>query len=172
MTAPSAWTIQAVMAIANATIERMAREGTLDTDEAALMEALREGGADVDGLLVRLLRAMVEARVNSDALEKRITDMETRQQRFNRQYEEYRAAAYSILDALGLTKWRNAEFSVSVSAGKPGVIVTDEAALPDRFVRVVRSPDKAAIKAALEQGEVVDGAELQNSIPTMTVRTK
>lgn len=172
MTAPSAWTIQAVMAIANATLERMAREGTIDTDEAALMEALREGGADVDGLLVRLLRARSEADANGEAVAVRIVDLSNRKRRFDRQAEEYRAAAYSILDALGLTKWRNAEFSVSVSPGRPGVIVTDETALPDRFVRVVRQPDKAAIKAALEQGEVVEGAQLSNGLPQMRILTK
>ena len=172
MTAPSAWTIQAVMSIANATLERMAQDGTLDTDEAALMDAMRDGGADVDGLLVRLLRAMVEARVNSEALEKRITDMETRQQRFNRQYEEYRAAAYSILDALGLTKWRNAEFSVSVSAGRPGGVITDESALPPKYFRPRVEIDRTEIRRALEAGEVVPGAEMANGIPTMTVRTK
>lgn len=172
MSAPSSWTIQAVMAIANATLERMAQDGTLDTDEAALMEALREGGADVDGLLVRLLRARGEAKANAEAVDQRMADLVARGRRFERQAEEYRAAAYSILDALGLTKWRNAEFSVSVSPGRPGVIVTDEAALPDRFVRVVRQPDKNAIKAALEQGEVVEGAELSNGLPQMRILTK
>ena len=172
MTAPSAWTIQAVMAIANATLERMAQDGTLDTDEAALMEALREGGADVHELLVRLLRARGEADANMKAIADRMEAMRGRVERFHRQAEEYRAAAYSILDALGLTKWRNAEFSASVSPGRPGVIVTDEAALPDRFVRVVRQPDKAAIKAALEQGEVVEGAELSNGLPQMRILTK
>ena len=172
MTAPSAWTIQAVMAIANATLERMAQDGTLDTDEAALMEALREGGADVDGLLVRLLRAIGEARANEDAISQRVDALQAREARFVRQREEYRAAAFAILDAIGLTKWRSAEFSASVSPGRPGVIVTDEAALPDRFVRVVRQPDKAAIKAALEQGEVVEGAELSNGLPQMRILTK
>ena len=172
MTAPSAWTIQAVMAIANATLERMAQDGTLDTDEAALMEALRDGGADVDGLLVRLLRARGEAKANAEAVDQRMADLVARGRRFERQAEEYRAAAYSILDALGLTKWRNAEFSVSVSAGRPGVVITDESALPPKYFRPRVEIDRTEIRRALEAGEVVPGAEMANGIPTMTVRTK
>lgn len=172
MSAPSGFVIQQVMAIAHATLERMAQDGTLDTDEAALMEALREDGADVEGLLVRLLRAMGEAKANAEAVDQRMAALVARGRRFERQAENYRAASYAILDALGLTKWRHAEFSVSVSPGRPGVIVTDEAALPDRFVRVTRSPDKAAIKAALEQGEVIEGAELSNGLPQMRILTK
>lgn len=172
MTAPSAWTIQAVMAIANAVLLRMAQDGTLDTDEAALMDALRDGGADVDGLLVRLLRARGEALANEEAIKQRIDDLQTRKARFARQAEEYRAAANSILEVLGLTKWRSAEFTVSVAAGRPGVILTDETALPDRFVRIERKADKTAIKAALEAGEIVPGAELANGIPTMRVLSK
>lgn len=172
MTAPSAWTIQSVMSIAQATLARMEQDGTLDTDEAALMEALRDGGADVDGLLARLLRAADEAKANVAATGERIKDLDARHARFVRQNTEYRAAAYSILDALGLTKWRSAEFSVSVSSGRLGVVITDAAAIPLEFCKTVVTPDKGHIKEALEQGEVIPGAELSNGIPTMTVRTK
>ena len=91
---------------------------------------------------------------------------------FARQAENYRAATTPFLDALGLTKWRHAEFSVSVSAARPGVVITDEAALPDQAWRVERKIDKAKLRELLEAGEVVPGAELANGIPTMTVRTK
>lgn len=160
------------MSIASATLARMERDGTLDTDEAALMEALRDAGADVDGLLVRLLRARGEAVANDDALAARIVDLSNRRRRFERQAEEYLAAVNAILDSLGLTKWRNAEFTVSVSAGRPGVVVTDVDALPAEYVRVTKSPDKAAIKAAMEQGEVINGAEWQNPTPTLRILTK
>ena len=172
MTAPSAWTIQAVMAIANATLERMAKDGTLDTDEAALMEALRDAGADVDGLLVRLCRAGDEAKANRVAVDQRINALHARYDRYQRQLDEYRAAVNAILDSLGLSKWRHAEFTVSVSAGRPGVVVTDVDALPAEYVRVTKSPDKAAIKAAMEQGEVINGAEWQNPRPTLRIMTK
>ena len=172
MTAPSAWTLQQVMSIAQATLARMEQDGTLDTDEAALMDALRQEVPEIDDVLVRLLRAMGEARANAVAVGERVKSLEDREARYVRQAEAYRAAVYAIFDALGMTKWKHAEFTASVTPGRPGVVITDEAALPDAFVRVERKPDKTAIKAALEQGQVIPGAELSNGLPTLTVRTK
>jgi len=172
VTAPSAWTLQQVMSIAQATLARMEADGTLDTDEAALMDVLRQEVPEVDDVLLRLLRAMGEARDNAESIDIRMGFLSARHDRFRRQAESYRAAVYAIFDALGMSKWRHAEFTASLSPGRPGVVVTDEAALPDSFVRVTRTPDKALIKSALAAGEVIPGAELSNGLPTLTVRTK
>lgn len=56
--------------------------------------------------------------------------------------------------------------------GKPGVVITDEAALPAEFVRVERTPDKTAIANALRAAQDVPGAELGNAAPQLTIRTK
>jgi hypothetical protein len=172
MSPPSAWTIQAVLSIAAGTLNRMEAEGTLSTDETELMSALREDGADVDTLLLRLARAQDEATRNNEAVNARMDALRVRASRFHRQREEYRGAIYGIFDVLGVTKWKHAEFSVSLSEGKPGVVITDEAALPDEFVRISRSPDKSALAEALRSGQVIPGAEMRNSLPTLTIRTK
>jgi len=172
VTAPSAWTLQQVMSIAQATLARMEQDGTLDTDEAALMDALRQEVPEVDDVLVRLLRAMGEAQANEEAISRRVDALQAREARFAKQAEAYRAAVYAIFDALGMTKWRHAEFSASLSPGRPGVVITDEAALPDAFFAVKKTPNKSLIKAVLEEGEIVPGAEPSNGLPTLTVRTK
>ena len=172
MTAPSAFKIQQVLAIAHGTLARMEADGVVTTDEADLLAALHEDGADVDTLLLRLARAQDEAEKAAEALDDRIGDLTMRCRRALRQRTEYRAAIYGILDVLGLTKWKHAEFSVALSEGKPGVVITDEAALPDAFVRISCAPDKSALAEALRAGHVVEGAELRNSLPTLTIRTK
>jgi hypothetical protein len=172
MSAPSAWTIQQVLSIAAGTLNRMEAEGTLSTDEAELMAALREDGADVDTLLLRLARAQDEASKNAEAIGERMDALANRRERFKRQREEYRGALYGILDVLGVTKWKHAEFSVSLSEGKPGVVITDEAALSEEFVRISRVPNKTAIANALHVGRIIPGAELRNILPTLTIRTK
>lgn len=170
MTAPSAWTIQAALALANAALQRLEHSG--DTDESDLAAYLAQEAPEVDAVLLRLLRAAGEAEANVDAVQARMLALDAREERFKRQKTEYRLAAAGILDVLGLTKWKHAEFTVSVSPGRAGVVVTDESALADRFVRVTRTPDKGAIKAALEAGEEVAGAVLANGPMSMTVRTK
>lgn len=157
-----------VLSIAAATHARLSEAGALDEDGAALLAE----APDVETVLVRLLRAGDEAKHNAEAVGERIAALQARQGRYWARSDECRRAVVAIMDAAGLTKFRHPEFTVSLSAGRPGVVVTDEAALPDRFVRVERKPLLLAIKAAMDDGEVVPGAEMQNTMPTLTVRTK
>jgi len=172
VTAPSAWTISTAMAAAQSALSRLEASGDVDTDEAAALAVLREDAPDIDVVIGRLLRAMGEAQGNTVAADTRIDALELRRDRYTHQANEYRRTVFSILDALGLAKWKSAEFTVSLSPSRPGVVITDADALPDALCRVTRTPDKLAIKAALEQGEVIAGAEMQNSMPQMRVLTK
>ena len=172
MTAPSPYAIQAAMSAAQSALSRLEASGDVDTDEAAALAVLREEAPDIETVLARLLRAMGEATEFEKAVDARIFALEERRKRFTRQAEEYRRTVFAMLDALGLRKWKNAEFSVSITDGRPGVVVTDEAALPDAFVRIKREPDKAAIKAALERGELVNGAGLSNGLASLSIRMK
>lgn len=168
MTAPSAYTLQSVMSLVSQARARLAEDGVIDTDGAELFAKC----PDAETALLCVCRAIDEAAANADAVGARITDLDVRWKRYKRVNEELRALLVAMLDAMGLDKWRHAEFTVSLSAGKPGVVVTDAAALPDAFVRVRREPDKVAIGCALAEGHDVPGAMLQNGMPKLTVRTK
>lgn len=168
MTAPSAWTIQQVMSIAQAAASRLQADGVLDEDGAVLFAEC----PDAETMLLRVLRAMDEAASNADAVNARITDLDVRWKRFKRQRDELRGVAFAIMEALNIAKFKHPEFTVSVQAGRPGVVVTDAAALPTEYVRVETSPDLTKIKAALARGDEIPGATLSNSAPTIVVRTK
>ena len=172
MTAPSAWAIQAAMAAAQSALSRLQATGDVDTDEAAALTVLAEEAPNIDVVLVRLLRVMGEAGANADAIEQRVGDLQARSNRFLRQHAEYRRTVEAILDALGLRSWKHAEFTVSLRDGRPGVVITDEAALPDGFICTTRTPNKIAIKEAIARGEEVPGVAIQNAAPILTVRTK
>jgi len=60
--------------------------------------------------------------------------------------------------------------TVTVRAGKPEVIVTDEAALPTHLTKTTVSPDKRAIREAIERGETIDGVTLGNGTSVLTIR--
>ena len=64
--------------------------------------------------------------------------------------------------------------TASLSTGRQTALITDEAAIPDRFVKIVteRKIDKAELLAALKDGEVIEGATLTNSMPSLTLRSK
>lgn len=143
-----------------------------DTDEAALLAAIEQDVPDADRIVTLLVRAVGEADVDVDALGSRLVALATRRDRAKRRAETYRGLLLTVMEAAGVTKWKHAEFTVSVSAGRPGVIVTDETALPDECFRTVRELDKPKLKQLLSEGVPIAGAELANGMPTLTIRSK
>jgi len=50
------------------------------------------------------------------------------------------------------------------------VIITNEKALADEWFRIKKNPNLEKIGKALHSGEIVDGAELSNPKPQITIR--
>ena len=68
------------------------------------------------------------------------------------------------MNVLELSRVELPDLTASMARGTPQVVITDEAALPDAYLRVVpeqRAPDKAAILAALKAGFDVPGCTLK-----------
>lgn len=143
-----------------------------ETDAEQLFVALNEAVPGVDNILTALCRAANEADTEDEALDRRIDALRQRQARVVARREAYRRHIATLLDAAGLTRWKSPEFTVSLTPGRPGVVITDPAAIPDAFVRVERKPDKTAIGAALASGNDVPGADMRNGAPSLTIRTK
>lgn len=69
----------------------------------------------------------------------------------------------SYLDeVLGGEKFKTARVAISYRKSEP-VEITNQAKIPQEFLRVKTEPDKTAIKAALKAGKEVDGARLVES---------
>lgn len=124
----------------------------------------------VEEAIVKICRAAREAESLAEAAKKMAQQTAGRAARFEWQSDQYRGVAFAALDALGKRKIVAPDLTVSIRDGRPSVVITDETKLADEYVRVTRTPDKAAIGEALRQGVVVDGAELANGMPTLSIR--
>jgi hypothetical protein len=62
--------------------------------------------------------------------------------------------------ALGVDRIQTTVAVIAIREGPPAAEVLDEKELPDAFKRVVTSVDKASLRTALMDGEVVSGARL------------
>ena len=143
-----------------------------DTDAEALAALVEQEAPEFNDMLAALCRAADEAASERDTLTERIRILQDRRERHNNRCEEYRALIFAALDAAGQTKWKSPEFTVSITPGRPGVVITDPAAIPDDFVRVRREPDKTAIGSAIASGAQIPGAELKNSMPSLRISTR
>ena len=159
------------MSVAHAVRARLLQDDPdLASDETALWDTL-DGETDVFDLIRRLARFTLDAEATAAAAKERADNINARRQRYERRAHHARQAMFGMLDALGETKLEDAEFTVSLRVGRPSVIITDEAELPEPFVKVTRSPDKTAIAAALKAGGAVPGAEMANGMPTLTLKS-
>jgi hypothetical protein len=79
------------------------------------------------------------------------------------------------METVGLTKMERPEATLSIREAGPSVVYAidfDPEALPEGLRRWKCETDKHAVKAALEAGEVVPGATLNNGGTVLTVRVR
>lgn len=138
-------------------------------EDDALRADMLEGSTAAFDVLSRLVDLERDADSMSKAIAARITDLQARKARAERQKEAMRTLMLRILQAIGERKATLVEATVSVSKGRDSVEVVDADSLPDEFVRIERVPDKTALKAALANDNV-PGARMRSGEETITVR--
>lgn len=157
-----------------ALIERIAAElAPYRDDEETYIDTL-DGATDARDLLIREVSAEMNDRAMVSAINGQITTLEGRRDRLDARADAHRRAQMMILKAMGLTKIELPAATLSIRAGSISVCITDDEAIPSqlRTVKTTSAPDKKAIRAQLEAGETVPGAELVRGPDTLSVRTK
>lgn len=106
------------------------------------------------------------------ALAAQMDDRKLRKDRAGKRIDANRQALMALLDCARLDKLALPEATISVRDVPPKPIVNDEAAIPEAFLRIKKSPDMAAIKTEMEAARAVPGVLLDNGSRSITVRRK
>lgn len=139
-------------------------------EDEQLRADMLEGETNLHAVLERLLGVEREANSLVGAVKARIDDLQSRKSRAERRKDAMRALMLRLLQASGLQKAPLTEATISVTKGRDSVEITDEASIPARFLKVVKSPDKGLIKEALDAGKKVKGAQIKTGAETLSVR--
>jgi len=150
---------------------RYSHPGIWDEGDETLLLAL-ESETDLPEFLARVIDCMDDAEENIDGIEIKMNERQARKARFEQRYKAMRELARKLMEQAGLRKVVLPAATLSIRAGVPRVIITDEAALPENCVRIKREPNKTMIWELIDQGATVPGAELSNSEPQLAVRVK
>lgn len=143
-------------------------------DDDALADLI-EGETDALEAASRLLRWMGERQANSAALKAYEADLSARRKRLDDGIATARAALSRFMETVGLSKLERPEATLSIREAGPSVVYGidfDPEGLPEELRRWKCEADRPAVKAALEAGEVVPGATLNNGGTVLTVRVK
>ena len=140
----------------------------LASDEFFLADVI-EGSTDAFEIMEKLVIERREAMANGEAMDKLAEDYAALSDRWTMRAESRRKLMGVVMDAVGLRKMQTPAGTVSVSPGRVSLALADDFTPPQGYARTKIEPDKAAIKAALEAGEVMQGASLVTGKPIVKV---
>jgi hypothetical protein len=143
-----------------------------DADEETLCDTL-EGMTNLTDMLAELIRSSLDDQAMVMTLKQRMADMGERRTRFETRSQKKRDLACSVMERADIQKIAEADLTVSLRASPPGLMVTDEKAIPaDYWIAQEPKLDRSGLRKMLQNGTDVPGVTLGNTPLTISVRTK
>jgi hypothetical protein len=141
-------------------------------DETTLADTL-EGLTDLHEIVAEVIRSALQDEALAAGLKDRIGAMQARLERLQERAAKRRDIARDVMIETDIKKITAPDFTVSIRAGSPSLVVIDEGAIPTEFW-VPREPklDRQGLLSVLKQTGAVFGCELSNPQPVLSVRTK
>ena len=141
-------------------------------DEQTLADTV-EGLTDLHEIVTAIIRSAVTDEALAAGLKCRIADMQDRLTRLQDRASKRRQIARDVMIELDLKKLNAPDFTASIRAGIPSLMVIDEDAVP----KIYWQPGEPRLKrqelaSDLKQGEEITGACLSNPEPVLSVRTR
>ncbi len=151
--------------------ERLKAEFGLDDDDQTLADTI-EGETDLPEQIARLARYALRCEAYAEGMKSLIRENTERKARLETRAAKLRGVIAWAMSDSGMTKLPLPDMSLSLSVGKPPLIVDEGAVIPDELCRIKREPDKTAIRGAIERGEELMFARLGNPSSVLTIRNK
>jgi hypothetical protein len=132
-----------------------------------------EGITDLHEMIAAVIRSALVDEALQSGLRSRLDDMKQRLARLEKRGTKKRQLALEVMSEAGLTKLQQPDFTASVRAGSPSLVVIAEEAIPlSYWVPQPPKLDRQSLLGELKRGREVPGTQLSNSVPTLMVRTK
>lgn len=125
-------------------------------------DTLNDSLAGLDTLeeqIVATMRHVLEREAHAKGIGDYIEALTARKKRLEDGAKWLRAAVLHAMTEAKLPKLKAPDFSLSVGAGKPRLVIADSDAVPEALCRVKREPDMAAIREWLAE---LDGPGMPN----------
>jgi hypothetical protein len=143
-----------------------------ETDEDTLRDTV-EGLTSLPEILANILRGHLEDVALVTALRARIGDMQERAARLELRADQKRALVLAVMERADMRKLVQPDFSAFLRTAAPGLIVVNEALIPEPFWRPQPPKlDRRGVLEALKAGHNVPGATLGTAANSLSVRTR
>jgi hypothetical protein len=138
-------------------------------DDVDLRADMLEGSTDLHAIMERLLTEERETNELIAVVGNRIENLSARRTMFRSRQTSLRDVMMEILQRANLRKIALPEATVSITRRGPAVQIIDDTLVPDAYCRFKREVSKTAIKDAINAGEEVPGAVLDNGSETLRI---
>jgi len=143
-----------------------------EADEDTLRDTL-EGLSSLPEALAAVLRSYLDDLTLAAALGMRIDDVQERLSRIELRADKKRELVSSVMERADIKKLAEPDFTASLRASPPAVVVADEGQIPQAYWKPQPPKlDRQGISTALKSGVAVPGALLSNPEMVLSVRTK
>jgi hypothetical protein len=144
------------------------------SDDDDLIETTIEGETGLIEAIDAALARIVELEALSTGIDTAITNLQTRQSRFDAGAGRLKGALMLAMDIAGLKKLERPMGTPILAKKQDAVTITSEADLPSAYLveKTTVTPDRKAIRAALKAGEPVPGAHLSNGGVSLRINRK
>jgi len=156
-------------AMIQAEMVKQLKEYIGETDD--IVEYIENGTTFYDMLEI-LVNDLRNTEFLCEGIKLRQKELSERKQRLETKQETLRRIMLKAMELSGEKKAVLPEATISLSPTRLSVVILDESKLQPEYVKITKSPDKVAIKEALDAGHAVDGACLSNGGLTLTIRSK
>jgi hypothetical protein len=143
---------------------------SLPDDDPDKLEMINVEG-DYSNLMEWAILKRVECLNLSEGCKSISDTYKARQERFNRNADTFKDICGVIMDCANERSYKGSAGTVSYRANPQSVVIVDESKIPDEYKKTTITVDKAALKKALQDGDVL-GAQLSNGGESLQVRIK
>ena len=142
------------------------------SDDEVLREDMIEGQTSTFEFLSGIVRKIGSTKALAGGTADYIGELQERKARLERREHALRSLISKVMNTAELRKAELPEATISISAGRPKVVIVNEQEIPKDFLRIKTEPDKTRIGAALAAHEHVPGCALSNAEPVLRILVK
>ena len=137
----------------------------LELDDQTIADTLEGYSADFENKVIAISSFIRNLESTAEAIKQAEADMYARRKTLDSKVEHLKSYVLTNMKAIGMDKVECPLFKVSIRNNAPSVVIEEGLVLPAKFsvTKTVVSPDKKALKEAIEAGEVVEGVSLVRS---------
>jgi Gp157 protein len=143
-----------------------------DIDDVTLADTV-EGLTDLHEILAAIIRSVLTDEALAAGLKGRIKEMQERLARLEQRAGKRRALVRDVMLETDIKKLTAPDFTVSLRPGTPSLVVVDETIIPEAFWEPqMPRLRRQELVVELKQGRAVEGVQLSNPEPVLSVRSK